>query len=204
MDQKVTFSKRNTVQLVSPKGVKDQEAEVIYVKQAVLSFLRENVFDVVEDLGRYVRGNMNHDYVDHEYISYTMAKMTRSLFGAKYAQLFFERMITNLEAYSDRTVADLIQNALRTPEGDILRASAILILRIGLKTFIEFKQCVNECANTPNSTIKQACAKAHSEIEEELGRKTIHKFDELLRKASHDTCSLAAIKTSTIRFGSKK
>jgi hypothetical protein len=204
MSKAVTFAKKNTIKFVSPKNIGHHETDVLYVKQALLSFLRENVFDVIEDLGRFVRGNMDPNHIDHEHISVTLAKMARSLFGPRVAHQHFEQIVGNFEGYSDRTVADFIQAALKTPEGHMMRASALLILRAGLKTFIDFKHCANECANSPSSSVKRACAKAYDEIEEELGRKTIHKFDELLRKASRDTCSLVAIKTATIRFGSKK
>lgn len=203
LSRRVTFSKRNTVKLVSPKQEAEYEADILTAKERILSFLKEDVFDVIEELGRHLRGNMNSDFVDHEYIAHILARMAESIYGKKYALKYFDEMLYNYESYNGKTSAELIRDALHTPEGDILRDSATLLIRAGLKDTIEFKHCVNECSKNPGWTLKRACSKAHKEIESMLGAK-ISKFDALLRKASHDVCAIAPQKLPTIRFGSKK
>ncbi len=203
LSRRVTFSKRDTVKFVSPKKEAEYEADILTTKERILGFLKEDVYDIIEELGRHLRGNLNSDFVDHEYIAHILARMAESIFGKKYALIYFDDIMMNYEDYNGKTSADLIRDALKKPEGDVLRDSAILLIRAGLKDTIEMKHCVNECSKDPSWTLKRACSKAQKEIESELGVK-ISKFDVLLRKASRDVCALAPKKLPTIRFGSKK
>lgn len=167
-----------------------------------------NVRLITDRIVHFLRDNVGH------IMSYDIASIrsltARALKGLsdkiKITPEVVESVATFLDKNKLKRISLVIQDAVVSQDMMQLYA-AITLIRVGLKSFLDYNHCVNKCHRTAKygetdftvkikdygkqfGKLKDACFDAHQEIEDAIGIDDIRLFDVLLRAASRNKCSL--------------
>ena len=206
--RKVRFN--NIVHVVSiDKTLQDRITDVQIAKDEVVHFLKATVGYVFLSIGKHLRTRTHTSPQSPLNSDYMMNKFRKAASELTDSKDIVRTVSTTLADYANKeeTVRDVIVNAIKNPKNTIAHYCALVLIKLGLESFIKFNQCANKCyevvryaANENDYNIKitrdqmtkplvEACLNAHGDIQDVLGIDDIRKFDNLLRIASKNRCS---------------
>lgn len=194
-------------------GLHDHLKDVYVAKEALLNFLQLKIGDVILTPGKHMptRGKRSpQSPLNSELATNIYLKTLDKIFHPhKAPKDLVESISKYLSKHMNQPIHEVIKRASDNPDDRTAVYTAVLMIRIGLKTFIDYNQCTNKCfAMLQDKTGSKdfpvcithdgkkhfelliECLHAHNEVEKALGVNNIAKFDELLRFASNNKCSM--------------
>lgn len=175
----------------------------------ILDFLEKNVADVVNELSQDLRYEVTkNDRVNWLFKAIAETVKKRDGFDLKADHIAVSGTILDWMDRKPIVVAEAVQMALTLPNSYVVRKSVITLIRMGLQSFIDFNQCMNQCHKVVNVAagrvvtrfgvrvaFQEVCLDSYARIESALGinnhpNYSITNFDALLQEASGGSCSI--------------
>lgn len=175
----------------------------------ILDFLEKSVEDIVHDLSKDLTYEVSKkDRVHWLYKAIAETVKRRDGFDLKADHIAISSTILDWMDTKPIAAAEAVQLALAFPNNYVLRKSVITLIRMGMKSFIDFNQCMNQCHKVVNVAagrvvtrigvrvaFQEVCLDSYARIESALGinnhpNYSITHFDVLLQEASGGTCSI--------------
>jgi hypothetical protein len=192
-----------------------QNSDIGIARDNIITFLKRTIDDVVNQLGQHYRNNENTDTINDMRLVRNVNKIIKQCGFEK-----IQKQITaNILLHLGTPVHSLLGSVLKNhAENSIEYKSAVVLVAIGLDVFIKYNHCVNICYKAAqynpepdvneiqisryghdNRDIVNSCLQFHQEVEELLGIEDIRLFDDILRDASKDKCSIVFVHKAASR-----
>lgn len=198
------------IQHHTPERVMDVEIAT----DTIVKFLNTKVGDVIVTAGKHYSSHTRRSPqspVNYDKMTRNYNKALQYVFNTNAPRRELATPVTEyIQKNSEKRIKTVIHEAIMNPNQNDVFYTSLVLIKMGLKSFIDFKHCLNSCpeilsyATNPNEftvrvtklgqnnkTLLNACINAHNVIEDTIGIDDIRKFDELLRVASRGRCYLA-------------
>jgi hypothetical protein len=225
MPKTVAFHSVNKTYEIPADTLTEHMRDVERVTETLIKFLKTSLRDNIFHLGQHRKGHENDDRSFDDIFEIHYVSVTKKVLQVKSdADLqvelggIYETMYDYIEKPTAYLLRDLFKlQASFNRKSDKYRRlhwCAIIVILIGLGTFLQYGHCVNKCADALSYSedrdeiryspwgkdvpeLASLCLKSHRQIEDALGWDDIRDMDRLLQEASQiarrgaKVCSLA-------------
>lgn len=206
-------------------------SDITYVKDVLVYFLNMQVSDVLNTAGQHFTSLVEtngkpsathyppkeiHDHVNTQRVSAQfLHEMNRLIYPYTHSQNSLNNVEQFLATVHDMKISHVIHlhlyptSTLTHSQKKILEFACLVLIRLGLPSFLMFKHCKNKCyrvmqfdknilqksPSKQGSKLYNVCKDAYEDIRVALNihdgdASAFRAFDALLKKASNDQCSL--------------
>lgn len=210
--KKVTFATQNSLRMFTDEDMQEYVRDVERVTDTLLQFLQHTVRENIYHLGQHYKGDENDDRSFADKFEKQYQKVARKVLQFDSQDAFeqeLEGVYGTMMEYLDRPTSHLLRRlfqmeASRNTASKAyrqLRWCAIIVMLIGLGSFLEYGHCLNKCADAlvyyhdryeirfshwgvTVPEFAKLCIRSHRDVEEALGWDDLRDLDRIMQEVS--------------------